>query len=308
MAFRMERQARRRRGAASRLALEEVVGQGRSAPTGLCGDRGHIPLALCVKCRQQLNSSHVQSLQRAFPPVASSDFRTARETGMGMRAVSLTVGFWAAAILLGSPDFGSPRGTSVVGCRDQTAWVEGWWLVRIVQIRVQGPRATEGRKVREADPELSQCSRVRLWGPMDCSTPGLPVHHQLLSLLRLMPIKSVMPSNHLILCHPLFLLPSIFPRIRVFSSESVLSIRWTKYWSFSFSISLSTEYSGLICFRIDWFDLLAVQGALKSLLQHTNANYVLNPGPSCRDELLKSNNNLRRKEGREFFKSHFTDG
>ena len=78
----------------------------------------------------------------------------------------------------------------------------------------------------------------------------------------------VMPSSHLILCHPLLLLPSIFPRIRVFSNESVLRIRWPKYWSFSFSISPSDEYSGLISFRMNWFDLLAVQGALKSLLQH----------------------------------------
>ena len=88
------------------------------------------------------------------------------------------------------------------------------------------------------------------------------------SLLKLMSVKSVMPSNHLILCHPLLLLPSIFPSIRVFSNESVLCIRWPKYWSFSFSISLANEYSGLISFRIDWFDLLAVQGTLKSLLQH----------------------------------------
>ena len=87
-------------------------------------------------------------------------------------------------------------------------------------------------------------------------------------LLRLTPIVSVMPSNHLILCRPLLLLPSIFPSIRVFSSESVLCIRWPKYWSFSFSISPSNEYSGLISFRIDWFDLLAIQGTLKSLLQH----------------------------------------
>ena len=88
------------------------------------------------------------------------------------------------------------------------------------------------------------------------------------SLLNLMSIKSVMPSNHLILCHPLLLLPSIFPSIRVFSNQSVLCIRWPKYWSFSFSISPSNEYSGLISFRIDWLDLLAVQGTLKSLLQH----------------------------------------
>ena len=86
-------------------------------------------------------------------------------------------------------------------------------------------------------------------------------------LLKLMSIESVMPFNHLILCHPFLLLPSIFPSIRVFSNESVLRIRWPKYWSFSFSISPSNEYSGLISFRIDWLDLLAVQGTLKSLLQ-----------------------------------------
>ena len=91
------------------------------------------------------------------------------------------------------------------------------------------------------------------------------------SLLRLMSIESVMPSNHLILCHPLLLLPSIFPSIRVFSNESVLHIRWPKYWSFSFSISPSNEYPGLISFRIDWLDLLAIQGTLKSLLQHNSS-------------------------------------
>ena len=88
------------------------------------------------------------------------------------------------------------------------------------------------------------------------------------SLLKLMSIELVMPSNHLILCHTLLFLPSIFPSIRVFSSESVLYIRWPKYWSFSFSISPSSEYSGLISFRMDWLDLLSVQGTLKSLLQH----------------------------------------
>ena len=88
------------------------------------------------------------------------------------------------------------------------------------------------------------------------------------SLLKLMSIESVMPSNHLILCHPLLLLPSIFLSIRIFSKESVLHIRWPKYSSFSFSISCSNEYSGLISFKNDWFDLLAVQGTLKSLLQH----------------------------------------
>ena len=88
------------------------------------------------------------------------------------------------------------------------------------------------------------------------------------SLLKLMSIESVMPSNHLILCRPLLLLPSIFPSIRVFSNESALRIRWPKYWSFSFNISPSNEHPGLISFRMDWLDLLAVQGTLKSLLQH----------------------------------------
>ena len=88
------------------------------------------------------------------------------------------------------------------------------------------------------------------------------------SLLKLMSIKLVMPSNHLILCQPHLFLPSIFPNNKIFSSESLLPIRWSKYWSFSFSINSSNEYSGLISFRMDWFDLLAVQGTLKTLLQH----------------------------------------
>ena len=97
------------------------------------------------------------------------------------------------------------------------------------------------------------------------------------SMLKLMPIKSVMPSNHLILCHPLLLLPSIFPSSRVLSIESVLCIRWPKYWSFSYSISPSNEYSGLISFKIDWFDLLAVRGTLKSRLQHHNSKASIFP-------------------------------
>ena len=88
------------------------------------------------------------------------------------------------------------------------------------------------------------------------------------SSLKLMPIESVMPSSHLILCRPLLLLPSIFPSIRVFSNESALCIRWPKYWSFSFNISPSSEHPGLVSFRMDWLDLLAVQGTLESLLQH----------------------------------------
>ena len=118
---------------------------------------------------------------------------------------------------------------------------------------------------------LSRFSCVRL-----LATPWTAAHQASLSitspwnLLKLKSNKSVMPSNHLILCRPLLLLPSILPSIRVFSNESVLCIRWPKYWSFSFNISPSKEYSGLISFRIYWFDLLAVQGTLKSILQHHN--------------------------------------
>ena len=106
----------------------------------------------------------------------------------------------------------------------------------------------------------------------DSLPPWTPAHQDSLSnsqsLLKLMPIESVIPSNHLILCRHLLLPPSIFPSIRVFSNESVLCIWWPRYWSFSFSISSSNEYSGLISFRMDWLDLFAVQGILKSLLQH----------------------------------------
>ena len=116
---------------------------------------------------------------------------------------------------------------------------------------------------------VQSLSRVQLF-----ATPWTAARQASLSitnswnLLKLMSIESVMPSNHLIVCCPLLLLPSIFPSIRVFSNESALHIRWPKYWSFSFSISPSNDYSGLISFRMDWLDLLAVQGPLKSLLQH----------------------------------------
>ena len=103
---------------------------------------------------------------------------------------------------------------------------------------------------------------------MNRSTPGLPVHHELPESTKPMSIESVMPSNHLILCHPLLLLPSIFLSIRVFSNESALCMSWPKYWSFSFNISPSNEHPGLISFRMDWLDLFAVQGTLKNLLQH----------------------------------------
>ena len=115
---------------------------------------------------------------------------------------------------------------------------------------------------------VESLSHVWLCNPTDCNMPGSPGLHHLLSLLRFMAIESVMLPIHLIFCCSLLLLPSIFPSIRVFSNESPLCIRWSKYWSFSFNISPPNEYSGLISFRIDWFDLLAVQGTLKSLFQH----------------------------------------
>ena len=111
-------------------------------------------------------------------------------------------------------------------------------------------------------------SCLTLCNPMNCSTPGLPVYHQLPESTKTHVHELVMPSSHLILCRPLLLLPSIFPSIRVFSNESALRIRWPKYWNFSFNISPSNEQPGLISFRMDWLDLLAVQGTLKSLLQH----------------------------------------
>ena len=121
-----------------------------------------------------------------------------------------------------------------------------------------------------SNPQFSSVAQScpTLYDPMDCSMPGCRVHHQLLELAQTHVHQLKMPFNHLILCRPLRLLPSIFPSIRVFSSESTLRIRWPKYWSFSFSISSSNDYSGLIPFRIDRLDLHPVQGTLKSLLQH----------------------------------------
>ena len=129
---------------------------------------------------------------------------------------------------------------------------------------------------------VQSLSRVQLF-----ATPWTAAHQASLSItnsqssLKLMSIESVMPANHLSLCHPLLLPSSIFPSIRVFTNESVLHIRWPKYWSFSFSISPSNEYLGLISFRMDWLDLLAVQGTLKSLLQHHSSKasilYIENP-------------------------------
>ena len=136
-------------------------------------------------------------------------------------------------------------------CPSTGEWINKMWYIHTVEFSVQ-------------------FSSVRLF-----ATPWTAAHQASLSitnsqsLLKLRSIKLVIPFNHLILCHPLLLLPSIFPSIRVFSNESVLGIRWPKYWSFSFTISPSNEYSRLVSFRIDWYDLLAVQGTLKSLLQHS---------------------------------------
>ena len=116
-----------------------------------------------------------------------------------------------------------------------------------------------------------------LCDPMDCSTPGFPVHHQLLELTQTHVHRVSDAIQPFILCHPLLLLLSIFPSIRVFSNESVLCIRWPKYWSFTFSISLSNEYSELFSFRIDWFDLLGIQGTLKTLLQHHSSKASILP-------------------------------
>ena len=127
-------------------------------------------------------------------------------------------------------------------------------------------------KILELKSTICCCSVAKscltLCNSMDCSMPGFPIHHQLPELAQTHLIESVMPSNHLILCRPLLLLPSIFSSIRVFSNESALHIRWPKYWSFSFSISPSNEHPGLISFRMDCLDLPAVQGTFKCLLQH----------------------------------------
>ena len=131
-------------------------------------------------------------------------------------------------------------------------------------------RKTKGQRNEQTAKLFSSVAQscLTLCNPMDCSTPGLPVHHQLPEFNQTDVHWVVDASNHLILCHPFLLLPSIFPSIRVLSNESVLHIRWPKYWSFSFSIRPFNEYSGLISFRMDWLDLLEVKGTLKSLLQH----------------------------------------
>ena len=140
------------------------------------------------------------------------------------------------------PQLSSPE-DGPAGCRRNTGWCQS--VISVAQ------------------------SCPTLCDPMNCSTPGLPVHHQLPEFTQTHVIESVMPSSNLILCCPLLLLPPIPPSIRVFSNESTLRVRWPKYWSFSFSISPSNEHPGLISFRMDWLDLLAVQGTLKSLSNNT---------------------------------------
>ena len=145
----------------------------------------------------------------------------------------------------------------------------------------------DGREVWGRITSVQSLSCVRLF-----VTPWTATHQASLSfttsqsLLKLMSIELVMPSNHLILCRPLLFLPSIFPSIRVFSNESVLCIRWPKYWSFSFSISPFNEYSGLISFRMDWLDLLAVQGTLRSLLQHHSTCICMAESLFCASETI----------------------
>ena len=153
------------------------------------------------------------------------------------------------------------------------------WLLTFSSFRIQNQISSLNLQVTCIGPKAAaflsvQFSRSVLSGslqPHELQHASLSITNSQ-SLLKLMSIESVMPSNHLILCHPLLLPHSIFPSIRVFSNESALHIRWPKYWSFSFSSSPSNEYSGLISFRMAWMDLLAVQGTLKSLLQHHNSS------------------------------------
>ena len=161
-----------------------------------------------------------------------------------------------------------------IACWMSVGWYKpgltGWLLLCLVLLLIVICNCLLGLVYMSGTFQFSSVTQtcLILCDPMGCSTPGFLVHHNSWRLLTLMFIELVMPSSHLVLCYPLCLLPSIYPSIRVFSNESVLRIRWPKYWSFCFSISLSNEYSGLISFRIHWFELLAVHGTLNSLLQH----------------------------------------
>ena len=153
----------------------------------------------------------------------------------------------------------------------------GQAITRMIKNMVSGARQSpdSGFVTSVSSVQFSSVTQscLTLCNPMNRSTPGLPVHHQLPESPKPLSIESVMPSSHLILCHPLHLLPPILPSIKVFSSELALRMRWPKYWSFSYSISPSNEHPGLISFRMDWLDLLAVQGTLKSLFQHHSSKH-----------------------------------
>ena len=178
----------------------------------------------------------------------------------------------------------------------ETDWISRWKKCFLDHPDIKSPRPLLGPAtplvdfIKQWSHQLSSVTQScpTLCNPRDYSMPGLLSITSSRSLLKLMSIESVMPSNHLILCHPLLLLPSIFPSIRIFSNQSALRIRWPKYWSFSFSISPSNEYSGLIFFRTDWLDLLAVQGTLRSLLQ-----------PDSSKASIQSHTNFSRKETKE---------
>ena len=149
-------------------------------------------------------------------------------------------------------------------------WASGWKITK-ERHQWQGYSCWSRPVVRRQGCSLQLSHSVvsdSLWPPRTAAHQAFLSFTNSQSPLKLMPIETVIPSNHLILCRPLLLPPSIFPSIRVFSNESVLRIRWPKYWSFSFNINPSNEYSGLIFFRMDWLDLLAIQGALESFLQH----------------------------------------
>ena len=174
---------------------------------------------------------------------------------------------------LGTKEWGEMRATQVGSSLSSTCWFfsppnQSWGKPRS-QVNVPPflPLSLIHAAINNGFSSVTQLCPT-LCDLMDCSTPGLPVHHHFPEFSQTQVRQVGEPSNHLILCRPLLLLPSTFPSIRVFSNESTLRIRWPKYWSFSFSISPSNEHPGLISFRMDWLDLLAVQRTLKSLLQH----------------------------------------
>ena len=162
--------------------------------------------------------------------------------------------------------------------RDQNLSLQHWQADSLPLCHLR--RKSQENKIHFSSVQFSSVAQLcpTLCDPINRSTPGPPVHHQLPSSPKLMCIKWVMPSSHLILCRPLLFLPPMPPSIRVFSNESALHMRWPKYWSFSLSVSPSSEHPGLISFRMDWLDLLAVQGTPKSLLQLPSS---IAPIPQC---------------------------